>query len=676
MIHGGKEWKVVCEVLENARDLNITGSHEAFEESTCEWDEFSGFLVLIFHMCVYGFVLYTAAELIGEGSELLLLVPSLRGLVGSVILPIMGAVPDGIMVLFSGLGDDAQEEVKVGMGALAGSTVMLLTVPWFMATLSGRVDVDKDGTCMYKKHWVMYKGERKKRKLGNARGRAGLFESAVQAKPVIATSAKIMVATSISYLIMEIPSFALSAGDTKEVDRKDQASFVEPFAVTSMVISLLSFFVYLLYCFKQSQNSDTDDTVVDVIAAAKTDQMIEEAVSKGKLDVVTAFLTELEKSGVCVDASEMRTIGNSSPASGILDLEASQNAAAKNVLRRIKLFVYEQFRKHAKKYKDRIAPHDLGPVMRDLGLVELKPSTMDACFQKLISPADGWIHFKTFSEFLPSFIIEQGHSRRFSRLNASAEENNTSGRRASFHPKKSLDRIIRQSASAASKRAESKTDEAASKSTIAAIDSKAKIVVDDHMLGEDMDEDEIESDDEDEEHNEFYMTTDENGEPRVNEERVIRDAIVMMAKGSILIFFFADPMVNALNDCGFRIDVSPFYISFIVAPLASNASEFLAAYKIARKKTPATITVSFSTLTGAAIMNNTFVLAIFMVLVFARNLAWEFTAETICILFVEWIMLYYASKRQNTLFDAFCVLSLFPASLFIVFMMTSVGSLD
>jgi hypothetical protein len=43
----------------------------------------------------YGCALYYAANLIGEGSELLLLVPSMAGLVGGVVLPLLGAVPDG-----------------------------------------------------------------------------------------------------------------------------------------------------------------------------------------------------------------------------------------------------------------------------------------------------------------------------------------------------------------------------------------------------------------------------------------------------------------------------------------------------------------------------------------------------------------------------------------------------
>tara|TARA_B110000091_G_C13514003_1_gene349620 strand:+ start:259 stop:459 length:201 start_codon:yes stop_codon:yes gene_type:complete len=51
---------------------------------------------------------------------------------GSVVLPVLGAIPDGMIVLFSGLGPDAAEQLSVGVGALAGSTIMLLTIPWYV----------------------------------------------------------------------------------------------------------------------------------------------------------------------------------------------------------------------------------------------------------------------------------------------------------------------------------------------------------------------------------------------------------------------------------------------------------------------------------------------------------------------------------------------------------------
>merc|ERR1719326_1788723 len=96
---------------------------------------------IFFMTIMYGYVLLQASNLISDGSELLLLVPKFAPIVGSVVLPILGAVPDGMMVLVSGLGPDAQNEVAVGVGALAGSTIMLLTLPWFLAVFGGRVNI-------------------------------------------------------------------------------------------------------------------------------------------------------------------------------------------------------------------------------------------------------------------------------------------------------------------------------------------------------------------------------------------------------------------------------------------------------------------------------------------------------------------------------------------------------
>ena len=54
--------------------------------------------------------------MISDGAELLMLTPYSK-LVGSCILPVLGAVPDGAIVLFSGIGSDAQTSLDVGVGA-------------------------------------------------------------------------------------------------------------------------------------------------------------------------------------------------------------------------------------------------------------------------------------------------------------------------------------------------------------------------------------------------------------------------------------------------------------------------------------------------------------------------------------------------------------------------------
>ena len=49
---------------------------------------------LVFLFFVYAFILCKGANLISDGSELLLLVPKWSGLIGSIVLPFLGAVPD------------------------------------------------------------------------------------------------------------------------------------------------------------------------------------------------------------------------------------------------------------------------------------------------------------------------------------------------------------------------------------------------------------------------------------------------------------------------------------------------------------------------------------------------------------------------------------------------------
>lgn len=152
----------------------------------------------------YGYVLYYASNLISEGSDLLLLVPSLAGLVGGVVLPLLGAVPDGAIMLFSGLGDieTAQETLSVGVGALAGSTIMLLTVPWGMSVYYGRVDFS--GPDMQPN----YKGN-PKLKEGSSFAHTG-----VALTPEIHHGAKMMMMTTLPYFIIQIPAFFSYGGSS------------------------------------------------------------------------------------------------------------------------------------------------------------------------------------------------------------------------------------------------------------------------------------------------------------------------------------------------------------------------------------------------------------------------------------------------------------------------------
>jgi protein subunit release factor A len=58
---------------------------------------------------------------------------------------------------------------------------------------------------------------------------------------------------------------------------------------------------------------------------------------------------------------------------------------------------------------------------------------------------------------------------------------------------------------------------------------------------------------------------------------IIKMSLKIMGMGTMWVILFSDPMVGVLSAFGDLIGVNPFYVSFVLAPLASNGSELLAA---------------------------------------------------------------------------------------------------
>jgi len=151
----------------------------------------------VFLNLVYGYALLTAAGFISDGSELLLEILS-PGLVGGLLLPILGAVPDAAVIIASGLGaskEDAQEQVSVGMGTLAGSTVMLLTIAWGGSLIVGRCDLSSRGTAINK----------------TLTPKASITEAAnetgVTTDTDTKTNAMVMMGSCVTFLVIQIPAW-------------------------------------------------------------------------------------------------------------------------------------------------------------------------------------------------------------------------------------------------------------------------------------------------------------------------------------------------------------------------------------------------------------------------------------------------------------------------------------
>ncbi|KAI3895513.1 hypothetical protein MKW92_010189 [Papaver armeniacum] len=165
-------------------------------EETCE--QTYGFLPCtstamgnLFLILVYGYLMFTAASFLSNGSELLLEILG-PGVIGGLFLPVLGALPDALLILVSGLSggtEVAQSQVLVGMGLLAGSTVMLLTVLWGSCVIIGKCDIE----------------DSRAKDSKDTRG-LSLTESGVSTDIWTSYAARIMAVSIIPFVIVQLPA--------------------------------------------------------------------------------------------------------------------------------------------------------------------------------------------------------------------------------------------------------------------------------------------------------------------------------------------------------------------------------------------------------------------------------------------------------------------------------------
>eukprot|EP00177_Eucheuma_denticulatum_P003538 GFKZ01006393.1.p1 GENE.GFKZ01006393.1~~GFKZ01006393.1.p1 ORF type:complete len:588 (-),score=101.65 GFKZ01006393.1:114-1877(-) len=575
---GGREWNSAC------ADLVEESAREALR---CDVSPTFGLFQVLFLLCVYGGILFRASKLIADGSELLLLVPSLRHIVGSVVLPILGAVPDGAIVFFSGLGPNAQETLAVGVGALAGSTSMLLTVPWFLSVLAGRVSI-RDGKAFYRQPKLQPPGD------------LSLVGTGVVPNEIVSTNGFIMLITAIPYLVIQGAAFL--SGNFIRVEQtpdgtRHAADFEKTPAMFCFIVCFTFFFGYLWFSAKPSGvKSEYEETYLDEL----------------RLNFIRAGYVSLSAAVTDITAA----VHDADETTGLVD---------DGKKKRLEKILHVFFHQYDRDKSNTIDKMELQNLMRDMG-EKIGPEQVSSLYNRMDLNGDGRIEFEEFRRAIPEFIREraQGSLSRAGSVAIPEDVESLPAHESSHWPQD---------------------------------------------VGRNEEEEEEE---EEEEVPDDLRDLDPDDQIRI----VKRRAFSMMMTGTTLVLIFSDPMVSVMSDFGRRIGIPAFYISFILAPLASNASELLAAYSYALKKTRKTVTISFATLLGAAIMNNTFVLSIFMLLIVSKGLAWQFSAETIAIVVVEICMYFMAQKKILTLRDGLWVLSLFPVSIGIVAFLENVVGLD
>ncbi|KAK8461342.1 hypothetical protein SEVIR_1G019400v4 [Setaria viridis] len=175
----------------------------------------------LFLVLAYGFLMFKAATYLSAGSELLLEILG-PGIVGGLFLPILGALPDAMLILVSGLSGSkevAQSQVLIGMGLLAGSTVMLLTLLWGSCVVVGKCDLWENSTATDSQDTKRF----------------SLFGSGVSTDVQTSYAARIMAMSVLPFIIVQIPKiFKLHSGHRLTV-------------LVGLIVAVLLVLAYCLY---------------------------------------------------------------------------------------------------------------------------------------------------------------------------------------------------------------------------------------------------------------------------------------------------------------------------------------------------------------------------------------------------------------------------------------------
>lgn len=549
----------------------MSDSSSIFIDVTSLPEGFGGFVQLLSIGAVYGYLLMNASNMISDGSELLLLVPSMSGLVGSVVLPVLGAVPDGCIVLFSGMGPNAQEELNVGVGALAGSTIMLLTAPWFLSVIGGRVNI-VNGVASYKSP---------KLTPPNA---LSLLGTGVSVGKLTNKGAYIMMLTALTYFFLQIPAVLMSGKTEEEVAEGE--SF---WSLIGLILCIVFFFSYLYYQYLiKDLDMESGSSQKDIIEVKIREAIAKEEISL--LGVMNEYLKDLPSASTSSYAKS-----ESSP------------LVPSDTLAMLKRLLRPFFKKYDADGNDTLELVELSACFNDLG-EKPTPKELQTIFRKMDRLGRGSIQYEDFVEGVVEYLLS---NQKLQSLNKTYK----------------FDKIQKS----------------------------------------------VNDDDEEEEEEEEMPEDLASLPPDEQQKRIIMRSLWMLGVGTAIVLVISDPMVAVLSEIGKRTGIPAFYVAFVLAPLASNASEVIASYNYALKKTSKSIAISMSALEGAAIMNNTFCLGIFCFLIYSQELAWEFFAETLSIFLVQMVVGIYALKSTHTVFDACMILALYPASLFLVSFLTSLG---
>ncbi|KAK9803278.1 hypothetical protein WJX72_005726 [[Myrmecia] bisecta] len=620
-------------------------------------------------MVMYGVCILKGANLLSDGSELLLEILD-PGIIGGLVLPVIGALPEALIVGVAGLtasSEDAKQQVMVGIGTLAGSTIMLLTIVWAGGAYFGRCDRDAQGVAIDKKltsKWdIRYTG--------------------VTTDRFTPYNAGIMLCTLPLYLIIQVPAFLGHKTDPK-------------ISLAGCVICLFS---VGLYCASQVVFPEMQKRRMELARQRLWRMHVVRAMAMhtgrygplvtpdGQINgpVMELLFDEFDhdRSGD-IDEAEVQAlllglaISNGQPdelqrdlrfmmshfdhnGDGLVDkadfcriLTAWASEKARQLGRtRSQSLTHEVLlaMPQASPGKGLLSPFAKGCIMPGVDVESQLPSEAVTLQDRCVSVGGASLSEASNAPAGAAVPLGLLHSRSAVPSSRGSEEDLRSLGVNSETPL---------ACDMTPGRPPARPQPAASPELNAPINGGRNGDAAD--AGDD-------GDDDDESDGQSVVA--------LTARQIVRKAAWQLLLGGVICAFLSEPLVNAVTSFSTASHIPTFYVAFVFVPFASNAQEVVTSLRFAQKRKKRNISLMFSQVYGAVTMNSTLVLGLFLLVVHVKQVPWTFSAEFVVIVLNTVIVAALGMSTTNlrTLWTI-PVVVLYPLSLAFVYVLDYVANLD
>ncbi|KAI5411777.1 sodium/calcium exchanger NCL [Lathyrus oleraceus] len=624
----------------------------------------------LFLILVYQYLLFHGESYLAAGGEQVFKILG-PGVFGASAFDILGALPESLILLVTGLSSDkerAQESASTGVGLLAGSSILLLTVLWGTCVIVGKQDLKNESNshCSYS---------------SSGRIKQSLIGYGITMDVDTRKMARNMVFSVIPLLIMQIPSLLHFSTSSR--------NFTLMISLIIAVSFLISYFIYQIF---KPQIEKTrleyikhDDLILRIFQRVEKQTLQKILAEDGTPNVtaISGLYNEFsQRGGKDLLASEVKELllGNNLTNTNIKDeqIEDMVKAFDKNG---DQIISREEFVDGLKEY--------INQTKHALDRKYLPKESMNKMYQTFIKP---WIENVRKERELKGRLISEVLSHAQSDMVGKLRNEDGTP------DKEAIKRLFEE--------VNIDGDDHVSRTEL------EKIVKDIH-IGTGVDSEEavtkllqdldVNKDNEISEnefvdgftkwissnsnktstskssqhHHETHQTWED--VEKVMEENQSKgvsawfEAIAYLVLGITMLSLLAEPLIASVQKFSEAAGISSFFISFILVPLATNFREATSAIKEASHKKSSNTSHTMYEIYGAVFMNNILGFVVISILIYMRDITWEFSADVLVVAIVCAVMgLASAFRTTFPLWTSFPAYLLYLISLLLVYVLKDI----